>query len=311
MRDSRIWEEKYTDGGQDLRLVLAGGGRTRQWRRATEMSTQPEHQPKTNLHASEATMSSIHRLALTVVLAASLIFAVAPAQAVDTCGGQTSIGNPMPCCSNGGNCTWWTWKMAKDAGWFAIPTGNANTWDDTARLSPAYRVSSTPSLGAIGVRESAPYNCGGTSICDYGHVAWITGITSTGVSTTQMACGGSFGVTSVPRATGYFNSYISKVNLNGQAASICTDGRIVATSSSVFGDTLQVWYSSLCKTTWARIVAKNSVAAVTVSIRRTTDSLTKSASGFWGATSPMVETGAIVACANGKAGTTTLPQVCK
>ena len=142
------------------------------------------------------------------------------AQAVDKCGGQTSKGNPLPCCEAGGNCTWWAWKIAQSLGWKVIPTGNANTWDDFARNNSKYLViSSTPTVNSIGVKESAPYRCGGTDVkpkmCDTGHVGVITGLVKnkkgviTDVNTSQMSCA-SYGATYPQRSIAYYNYYISK-----------------------------------------------------------------------------------------------------
>jgi len=242
---------------------------------------------------------------------AALVLLASSAQAVDTCGGQTSIGNPLPCCSNGGNCTWWAWKKARDAGWYAIPTGNAYTWDDTARQSPAYKVSATPTVGAIAVKETM-------TGYPLGHVGWVTGVVKsssgavTAVKTSQMACGGSYGVTFPDRPVGYYTSYITKVYLNGKSASLCTDGKAVAASSDQIGNLLQVMWSQRCQTTWAKITPKSTGASVTVSIRRQSDGLTLSASGTGTKSSPMVETGATIAgCANGTVSGLALPTVCK
>jgi surface antigen len=244
-------------------------------------------------------------------LAATLALLAGDAYAVDTCGGQTSVANPLPCCSNGGNCTWWAWKKARDSGWYAIPTGNAYTWNDTALQSPAYKVSASPTVGAVAVKEIA-------TGYPLGHVGWVTGLVKnsagavTAVKTSQMACGGAYGVTYLDRPIGYYTSYITKVYLNGKAASLCSDGKAVATSSDPTGNLLQVMWSQRCQTTWAKITPKNASAAVSVSIRRQSDGLTLSASGTGTKTSPMIETGATIAgCANGTVSGAALPQVCK
>ena len=154
---------------------------------------------------------------LLAIMAALVIVPIAHA-GDDTCGGQKSKGNPLSCCPNGGNCTWWAWKMAKEAGWKAIPIGNANTWDDFARAhSTQLRISKTPSPGAVGVKNSSPYECGTKKkpkTCDFGHDGWILGLVYekgklTKVSTSQMACGGSKGVTYIARPIGYYDYYIT------------------------------------------------------------------------------------------------------
>ena len=268
--------------------------------------TMPSQRPSMPAHSAVRAV----RTAISSITAALVLFA-SGAQAVDTCGGQTSIGNPLPCCSNGGNCTWWAWKKARDAGWYAIPTGNAYTWDDTARLSPAYKVSTTPSVGAVAVKEI-------TTGYSLGHVGWVTGLVKnsagavTAVKTSQMACGGAYGVTYLDRPIGYYTSYITKVYLNGKSASLCSDGKAVATSSDQTGNQLQVMWSQRCQTTWAKITPKSASASVTVSIRRQSDGLTLSASGTGTKTSPMIETGTTIAgCANGTVGGAALPKVCK
>ena len=118
---------------------------------------------------------------------------------VVSCGGQYSSGNPYPCCGNGGNCTWWTWKQARDVWGVSLPGwGNANTWASYAR-SAGYPVSSTPAVNTIGVSLS-----GATGL---GHVVWITKVNSNGtVQVSEMNCNwGSGGV----KYTTYYTSYFS------------------------------------------------------------------------------------------------------
>lgn len=151
----------------------------------------------------------------------AMLFSFAPPASAgdDRCGGYTSRGNPLSCCSNGGNCTWWAWRHAKASGWGRIPTGNANQWDDFARANPDHlSISTTPTEGAIGVKNSSPYACGTRKkpkTCDYGHVGVVTGLVKsngkvTAVRTSQMACGGAYGVTTPTRPIGYYDFYVTK-----------------------------------------------------------------------------------------------------
>lgn len=97
------------------------------------------------------------------------------------CGGEESAGNPFPCCDNGGNCTWYMWKKAKDE-WgvelhrFGV-LGNAAEWAAQARAG-GIPSSTQPAVGTIAVNTtSLPNGCknrstGQTVPC--GHVAWVT-----------------------------------------------------------------------------------------------------------------------------------------
>jgi surface antigen len=116
-----------------------------------------------------------------------------------SCGGQSSPGNPYPCCSNGGNCTWWVWKQAKDVWGVSLPgMGNANTWASYAR-SYGYPVSSTPTINTIAVSLK-----GATG---WGHVAWVTNINTNGtIQVSEMNCDyGGGGVKYTTYKTSYFD----------------------------------------------------------------------------------------------------------
>jgi surface antigen len=65
-----------------------------------------------------------------------------------------------------GNCTYWAFAMRLWSG-YPIPTtwGNANTWDDYARLD-GYVVNHTPAVGAV-YQSDAGY---------YGHVAYVIAV---------------------------------------------------------------------------------------------------------------------------------------
>ncbi|NJL26390.1 MAG: CHAP domain-containing protein [Thermoanaerobaculia bacterium] len=114
---------------------------------------------------------------------------------VASCGGQSSSGNPYPCCDNNsngvmtdnndGNCTWWSWKKAKDGwGWSLPGWGHAKTWDDSDKRainrSSGYVLYPSPILNSIAVS-----NTYGSST---GHVAWVTSVGSSTVTVSEMNC---------------------------------------------------------------------------------------------------------------------------
>ena len=108
---------------------------------------------------------SVLGLALTV----AVVLAPVPAAAVPNCGGVTdncpcNASNPYPCCSNGGNCTWWAWHKACCVWDVGLPGwGNANTWAYYANLNSSYEVLSNPVVNSIGCRASG----------EWGHVVWV------------------------------------------------------------------------------------------------------------------------------------------
>lgn len=237
--------------------------------------------------------------------------------AEDNCGGFTSVGNPLPCCTNGGNCTWWTWRKADLNGWVAIPTGKANTWDDTALGDVKhYTVSTTPSVGSIGVKELSS----GT-YASYGHVAYIENINkdSSGkiisVGTSEMNCGGGYGVSNPVRAIGYFDKYVTMNNLDGKfPGDVSCKANYTKTVSDSIGNKLTINYSTDCKTNWAVIQAKGTVNSTTATITRSRDGKTVSANNLGSnAVSPMVQTKLTdKACATGKVNgnLAVFPQLC-
>lgn len=113
------------------------------------------------------------------------------------CGSFASPANPYPCCTNGGNCTWFAWYKAEQAwrdqlpGWHNpngvildvkgnIAPGKNATWIEYARQA-GYPISETiPSIDTIGVFNIGPV----------GHVAWVTGLdcATQQVQVEQMAC---------------------------------------------------------------------------------------------------------------------------
>jgi surface antigen len=121
------------------------------------------------------------------------------AVAVSSCAGYTSSGNPYPCCTNG-NCTWWSWKMAKDNWGISLPSwGNAQSWATNAQ-NAGYTVSSSPAAGTIAVNTTA--SVGGVV---YGHVAWVTGVSGSTITVTEMGCDSWNGV----RTNTYYSSYFN------------------------------------------------------------------------------------------------------
>ena len=98
------------------------------------------------------------------------------------CGNQSSSGNPFSCDppSNGGNCTWWAWKMASENWRVDLPTrGNAAGWAKEAAQA-GYRVSLAPAVGTIGVSST---------LGKYGHVFWVNSLNNGQVCGTEMSYG--------------------------------------------------------------------------------------------------------------------------
>ncbi len=102
-------------------------------------------------------------------------------EGASTCGGTTSCagsGNPYPCCSNNGNCTWWAWhKMCGVWGRQPRSWGNANTWYSNAGVDGYYR-SGTPAVNTVACRNEGTF----------GHVAWVVDFNSTQVRVTEQNC---------------------------------------------------------------------------------------------------------------------------
>lgn len=104
----------------------------------------------------------------------------------NNCGGQTSVGNPYRC-NNGGNCTWWAWKMAKDNWGIGLPGwSDARTWATSAR-NAGYQVSATPKVQTIGVNTTLANGAG--------HVIWVNSVNGNQVCGSEMFWG-SYGVRS-------------------------------------------------------------------------------------------------------------------
>ena len=112
------------------------------------------------------------------------------ALAVSKCGDQThqascGASNPFPCCSNGGNCTWWAWEAACRNWHVDVPMRhNAKTWADAAKADPNYKVLDHPVVGSIAV----------STYGQWGHVAWVTGVHGNQIDVTDEKCGDGYGM---------------------------------------------------------------------------------------------------------------------
>lgn len=244
------------------------------------------------------------KIALSILSLAAIVSL--NAQAVEVCGAEKSAGNPYPC-KNGGNCTWWTWKKAKEAGWIDIPSGsNANAWDDFAKAKPKlYVMSTTAVAGAVGVKNSSPYcdawdakgKC--THFANTGHVGYVKSVSGSTVDTSEMDYGVN-GVKQRSHTSSYFDWYI--VNTDGKTAAeiACTDGKALKTTKDAAGNSLVLYSSSACQTKWTVAVAKNPADLVVAGITRSADARAFSVAGRGNATSPMVQTGSAKACADAK-----------
>ncbi len=141
----------------------------------------------------------------------------ADANAVGSCGGQKDNckcgkSNPYPCCSNGGNCTWWAWQAACCSWKVGPPSwGNANQWAGNAKANSWYEVRKSPVAGSIAVRVSG----------SYGHVAWVTKVSGSKITVSEMACWGFSGKRTYTYSASYFDGgFIVRKN---QCA--CTPGK--------------------------------------------------------------------------------------
>jgi len=125
----------------------------------------------------------------------------APAGAVYKCGDQKDDckcgkNNPYPCCSNGGNCTWWAWEGACCNWKVGLPGwGNAKQWAGNAKANASYEVKSSPVAGSIGVRVTG----------SYGHVVWVKSVSGSKVTVTEMACWGFYGMRTHTYSASYFD----------------------------------------------------------------------------------------------------------
>ena len=143
----------------------------------------------------------MNRALLALALGALLFGASPPAQAVYQCGNQKddckcNKSNPYPCCSNGGNCTWWAWEGAC-CGWkVGLPGwGNAKQWAGNAKANASYDLRSTPVANSIGVRVTG----------SYGHVVWVKSVSGSKITVTEMACWGFYGMRTHTYSASYFD----------------------------------------------------------------------------------------------------------
>lgn len=131
----------------------------------------------------------------------ALLLGAGEAGAVYQCGDQKDdcqcgMNNPYPCCSNGGNCTWWAWEAACCNWKVGLPGwGNANQWAGNAKAHPSYEVLSKPVVGSIGVKASG----------SYGHVVWVTKVSGSTITVTEMNCWGNYGMRSRTYSASYFD----------------------------------------------------------------------------------------------------------
>jgi hypothetical protein len=111
----------------------------------------------------------------------------------DTC--PCGANNPYPCCENGGNCTWYAWHSACCALDVALPAwGNANMWTGNARANASYAVRTSPVTNSVSCRD----------VGTYGHVAFVSALTSTGIQVKEQSCWGRYGASTTNYAPSYF-----------------------------------------------------------------------------------------------------------
>jgi len=127
-----------------------------------------------------------------------------PTPLVASCGGQDSPGNPYPC-GNGGNCTWWAWRQAKNSWGVSLPGwSHAKTWANSAR-NAGFPISYEPTVNTIGVNT---WQATGGIV--YGHVGWVEAVSGDMVFVSEMYYG-SPGVKNTWRHKSYFDAgYISR-----------------------------------------------------------------------------------------------------
>jgi surface antigen len=105
----------------------------------------------------------------------------------DTC--ICGADNLFPCCSNGGNCTWWAWQKACCVWGYDVGTsGNAWEWLGQAQAT-GHTYSTTPEVDTIA------YMGRKERYAPLGHVAWVIGIEDDGsVKVSEMNCWGNWDV---------------------------------------------------------------------------------------------------------------------
>ncbi len=154
---------------------------------------------------------------LSIFLYANTLWAVYKCGGIeDTC--SCGVSNPFPCCSNGGNCTWWVWhkvccvwgeEAAKEIVNWKTPR-NAHNWNDNgrARNSKIFTVKDNPSPNTIAVKEATTNN-------PWGHVAWVKSVDGNNITVTEMMCDVSWsGVREHTYPKSYFNGGFIYYNKN-------------------------------------------------------------------------------------------------
>lgn len=129
----------------------------------------------------------------------------------NSCGGYYSSGNPYPCCKNGGNCTWWAWKMAKGNWGVSLPSwGDAYQWLNNAGNS-GYQTTTTPEVNSIAINTTAMATINGKRQ-KAGHVAWVISYDNFSVYVSEMICDDSNNpkVQGGSRNKSYSRSYFEK-----------------------------------------------------------------------------------------------------
>ncbi|NOU50673.1 CHAP domain-containing protein [Pseudoalteromonas sp. JBTF-M23] len=134
-------------------------------------------------------------------------------QAVNYCGGQTSINNPFECCTSAkgveGNCTWFAWKKAKDVWGHALQLNDyprhAYRWDvntyKAINKTSGYIYRSTPTLNSVAIQDSRNGSLG--------HVAWVTNIDGTQLTVQEQNCESDNQYPNgIERNSNFFNSYL-------------------------------------------------------------------------------------------------------
>lgn len=113
--------------------------------------------------------------------------AIIPMSGADTCCGVSSPGNPFPC--NNGNCTWWVWY--KKGG---VPmTGDAYKWGPRVEAGwyPGWSLTYAHSQARVGDIAWWTFNYTFPYYRPYGHVAYVTNISHSQVTVSQMVWGGN------------------------------------------------------------------------------------------------------------------------
>ncbi|WP_462156411.1 CHAP domain-containing protein [Pseudoalteromonas piscicida] len=147
------------------------------------------------------------------ILLASIGFFASQSQAVDYCGGQTSINNPFPCCTSAdeveGNCTWFAWKKAKDVWGHSLQLNDyprhAYRWDvdsyKAINKSSGYIYRREPALNSVAIRDSRNG--------DYGHVAWVANIDGNNLTVQEQNCESNNQYPNgIVRNRSFFNNYL-------------------------------------------------------------------------------------------------------